>query len=102
ETNTCGGSLDAAASCTISVTFTPTQVGARSGAITITDSAAGSPHTVALSGTGASSACSPPQSPGVVVCAPANGATVTSPVNFVAAATPASGVAISAMYVYVD
>ena len=36
------------------------------------------------------------------MCSPANGATVTSPVNFVAQATPASGQTISAMYVYLD
>jgi hypothetical protein len=54
ETNTCGATLAAAANCTISVTFTPTQAGAQSGTITVTDSAADSPQTVALSGTGAS------------------------------------------------
>src|SRR5205085_3482276 len=89
--------------CSISVTFAPTQTGTRTGSVTITDSAAGSPHTASLSGAGTTTPpCSAPSSPGVVVCSPANGATVTSPVNFVAKATPASGVAISAMYVYVD
>ncbi|MFL6353657.1 MAG: choice-of-anchor D domain-containing protein, partial [Bryobacteraceae bacterium] len=52
QTNTCGVSLGAGATCTISVTFTPSLVGARSAAITVTDSAAGSPHTAAVSGTG--------------------------------------------------
>jgi hypothetical protein len=41
---------------TISVTFTPAAVGARAGTLNITDNAAGSPHTVGLSGTGASAA----------------------------------------------
>jgi hypothetical protein len=54
QTNTCGTSLAAAANCNIAVTFTPTDSGVRSGSITVTDNAAGSPHTVALSGTGSS------------------------------------------------
>ena len=53
ETNTCGTSLAASASCTISVTFTPTAAGTLSGAITFTDNAAASPQQVSLSGTGA-------------------------------------------------
>lgn len=53
RTTTCGASLAASASCTISVTFTPTSTGTRTGAITVTDNAAGSPHSVTLSGTGA-------------------------------------------------
>jgi hypothetical protein len=51
-TSTCGASVGAGESCAISVTFTPSAVGARSGAVTITDSASGSPHTVALNGLG--------------------------------------------------
>ena len=54
ETNTCGTSLAASASCTISVTFTPTAAGTLTGAITFTDNAAASPQSVSLSGTGAS------------------------------------------------
>ena len=38
--------------CTINITFTPTATGNRTGTLTINDNAAGSPHTVALSGTG--------------------------------------------------
>jgi hypothetical protein len=52
ETNTCGTFVPVAGSCTISVTFTPTATGTRSGAITITDNAANSPQTVSLTGTG--------------------------------------------------
>ncbi len=52
ETNTCGSSVAAAASCAISVTFTPTAGGTRTGSLTITDNASGSPQTVSLSGTG--------------------------------------------------
>jgi hypothetical protein len=52
QTNTCGSSLAAGGNCTISVTFTPTVAGSQPGTITFTDSAAGSPQTVGLSGTG--------------------------------------------------
>jgi len=44
--------LVAGASCTISVTFTPTATGSRAASISITDNAADSPESVALSGTG--------------------------------------------------
>ena len=52
ETDNCGTSVPAAASCTLSVTFTPTAVGIRSGSILILDDAAGSPHVINLSGSG--------------------------------------------------
>lgn len=52
STNTCGSSVGAGASCTISVTFAPTASGSRNGAITITDNAADSPQTVIVAGTG--------------------------------------------------
>jgi hypothetical protein len=52
ETDNCGISVPAAASCTFSVTFTPTAVGLRSGSIVIQDDAAGSPHVINLSGSG--------------------------------------------------
>jgi dienelactone hydrolase len=52
QSNICGSTLAPLASCTISVTFTPTQRGTRSGTLSITDNAPGSPQTVALSGTG--------------------------------------------------
>ena len=52
QTNTCGTSLAVGASCTISVTFTPTVAGSRTGSITITDNAANSPQIVSLGGGG--------------------------------------------------
>jgi Beta-propeller repeat len=52
QTNTCGSSVVAASNCTLSITFTPTGVGTRSGAITLQDDAAGSPHVISLSGVG--------------------------------------------------
>jgi hypothetical protein len=53
ETDDCGGSVAAGSNCTINVTFKPTATGARTGTLSVSDNAAGSPHTVALSGTGA-------------------------------------------------
>ena len=52
QTNTCGSSVAAGANCTISVTFTPTAAGTRTGTISVTDNAAGSPQTASLTGTG--------------------------------------------------
>lgn len=52
RSTSCGVSLAQSASCTISVTFTPTTVSARSGSLAITSDAASSPNTVSLSGTG--------------------------------------------------
>jgi uncharacterized repeat protein (TIGR01451 family) len=42
--------------CAFQITFTPTAAGARTGAITFTDNATGSPQTVTLTGTGATTA----------------------------------------------
>ncbi|HEV2426068.1 MAG TPA: choice-of-anchor D domain-containing protein [Terriglobia bacterium] len=52
ETNTCGSSLNAGASCTVNVTFTPVSTGSSNGSLIITDSATGSPQTVSLTGSG--------------------------------------------------
>lgn len=49
---TCGSTVVAGGSCIVKVTFTPTQKGLRTGAVTFTDNAADSPQSVALSGTG--------------------------------------------------
>jgi len=56
QTNTCGSSVAASASCTLSVTFKPTATGTRTGAVTITDNANPATQTVRLTGTGASAA----------------------------------------------
>jgi hypothetical protein len=48
----CKSTVAPAASCLIKVSFTPTQKGLRTGAVTITDNAADSPQSIALSGTG--------------------------------------------------
>jgi hypothetical protein len=49
------GTLAGGASCTINVLFTPTATGTRTATLNIVDNAAGSPQTVALTGTGTNS-----------------------------------------------
>jgi len=54
ESDNCAAVVPAAGSCAISVTFTPTVAGARTGSVTISDNAIPATQTVTLSGTGAS------------------------------------------------
>jgi centrosomal CEP192-like protein/ASPM-SPD-2-Hydin domain-containing protein len=49
---TCGSTLSAGAKCTVTLTFTPSAKGARNATLKLTDSAATSPQTAKLSGTG--------------------------------------------------
>ena len=58
ETSQCGQSVSPGSQCAISVAFTPTATGTQTGALVITDNAAGSPHTVHMSGWGTSGAVS--------------------------------------------
>lgn len=66
----CGSSLAAGASCATSITFTPIASGTRGGLLSIADSAAGGPHTINLSGSGAAA-------PTIKVVAPGASATLT-------------------------
>jgi hypothetical protein len=52
QTNTCGSSIAAGGTCTVSVKFAPTSGGSQTGSLTVATSAPGSPLTVALTGTG--------------------------------------------------
>ena len=52
QTNNCGPSLAAEASCTIQVRFKPATSGPRLGTLNVFDSAQGSPHMIAIAGTG--------------------------------------------------
>lgn len=52
QTNNCGNGLPAGGSCQISVTFTPTATGVQNGTLTVSDSGAGSPQSVSLTGIG--------------------------------------------------
>lgn len=54
QINNCAfAAIPALGTCTVSVTFTPTAVGSRTGTLTLTDNAANSPQTLSLAGTGA-------------------------------------------------
>jgi len=55
QTNTCGTHLAVGVSCTIGVIFAPDQPGPLTASVTITDNGAGSPQSIALSGTGVTS-----------------------------------------------
>ncbi len=55
KTTTCGATLAAGASCTLSATFTPTAATGYSATITLTDNAPDSPQVITLAGTGTSS-----------------------------------------------
>jgi len=52
QTNNCGSSVPAGATCKVQVTFTPTSKGVVSGSLNVADHAAGSPQSIILSGTG--------------------------------------------------
>jgi Abnormal spindle-like microcephaly-assoc'd, ASPM-SPD-2-Hydin len=51
-TSNCHATVAAGAKCTISVTFSPTSRGPKSGTVTILDSASSKPMFIELSGTG--------------------------------------------------
>jgi hypothetical protein len=103
ETDNCVGSLAAGGSCTISVIFSPTASGVRTGTISISDSDPSSPQTIALSGTGValpSTGCTPgTASPSVTICAPTANLTVASPVQVTAATTDSNPVILLQIYI---
>jgi len=57
--NNCGTSLAIGAKCMMTVTFTPSALGKRSATITVIDDACGSPHVLALTGSGTEITMSP-------------------------------------------
>ncbi len=61
QTNTCSSSLSSGAHCDVSVVFTPTLTGRRSGILSVSDDASGSTQNVALTGFGI--ATTPPPLP---------------------------------------
>lgn len=52
QTNTCPSSIAPGGTCTITVTFKPTDLGLRNGTVVITDNGSGSPHAISLLGEG--------------------------------------------------
>lgn len=59
QSNTCGAQVLAGSNCAITVGFTPTKKGSRTGILQLTDNAANNPQKVTLAGTGMSIALSP-------------------------------------------
>ena len=86
--NNCANSIAAGSSCTIGVFFDPTAGGTRTGTLTLTDNAAGSPQTVALTGSGLDFSMTPGAAASATVAA---GQTA----NYSIAVAPAGGFAAS-------
>ena len=61
-TTTCGATLAASASCTVSVAFTPTAIGLRRAALTVRDTQ-NDAATIVIAGTGSNLAIAPPAAP---------------------------------------
>jgi hypothetical protein len=60
QTTTCGSTISGNGSCTINVRFSPQSISTRTAILSISDSAPGSPQTVAVQGIGTAAAFSPP------------------------------------------
>jgi len=102
QANGCGSTLAASASCTINVAFAPTAAGARSGSLVVTSDAAGSPHSISLSGTGIAPAPTVSLTPSSLTFASRTVAT-TSPAQTVTLANTGTGaLAISSITVSGD
>ena len=69
DVSACGASLAINASCNIAVTFTPASATGFAASLSVADNATGSPHTVALSGTGIAAAPIAALSPGTLAFA---------------------------------
>jgi Abnormal spindle-like microcephaly-assoc'd, ASPM-SPD-2-Hydin/HYDIN/CFA65/VesB-like, Ig-like domain/Beta-propeller repeat len=77
QTNNCGTTLAINATCQVAVTFTPTATGQRTGTLTITDNAGGSPQAVSLSGNGTEQATISPGSGGSTTATVSSGMAAT-------------------------
>lgn len=72
QSNNCGATLAPSSSCTITVTLHPSTDGVKSGGVSVSDDASGSPHTATLAGTGV-----PASGPGTLVINGSGGVTIT-------------------------
>jgi hypothetical protein len=77
QTNNCGTLPVLGGNCTITVSFTPTAAGPRTGTLSIADNAPNSPQTVALSGSGIAALSIGPAQGGSASATVASGATAT-------------------------
>jgi sugar lactone lactonase YvrE len=96
QTNNCGASLGVGATCTISVTFTPTAVAPFAARIVLADDAANSPQTAALNGAGISVPATPDfgitAAPASASVAAGNTATYTITLASLSSSNPFNGV----------
>ncbi|MGA2610996.1 MAG: SBBP repeat-containing protein [Terriglobia bacterium] len=74
-----GGTVASGTDCTIAVTFTPTETGARTGSIILVDNAGDSPQSVSLTGTGVASAPQAVVSPATMTFSPRWAGTSSAP-----------------------
>lgn len=97
--NNCGTTVPSGANCALTVSFTPSIVGAETAAISIVDSAPGSPHTIPLTGTGQNLITSGGLSINPTATMAQNGGTVTissnRPVNWSLAAGSAGTLTVA-------
>jgi hypothetical protein len=59
QTNNCGSTVNSGSSCTLTVTFKPTAIGALAGSVSVSDNAPASPQKIALNGTATAIQLSP-------------------------------------------
>jgi hypothetical protein len=93
--STCGPALIPGQNCQLTVTFTPLLAGVRTGTITITDDAPGTPHIVGLLGTGTSSVLPSISVSPTVTIPPTQVGTVSTSIDVVVLNTGASPLLIS-------
>jgi hypothetical protein len=90
--DTCSGaSVASGASCSVDVTFSPAEAGAKTASLSIADNAKGAPHTATLTGTATTPAAAPP-----AAAAPASAAADRAPTPAASAVTAPSAPAPSA------
>ena len=77
QTNNCGTTLAINATCQVAVAFTPTATGQRTGTLTITDNASGSPQAVTLTGNGTEQAAISPGNRGSTTVTVSSGMAAT-------------------------
>ena len=96
QTNTCGTSIAAAASCVIAVTFKPAATGLQSAIVSVADGAGGPPQMATLSGAGTAVSLSAASitypSTGIGIAAPTQAVTLT---NKATTALAVSGISIA-------
>ena len=79
--NTCGSKLAASASCTTTILFKPTAAGTRTATLAFTDSGAGSPHQVSVSGLGTGTSPGTPSNASITVNFNSRSGGVSIPAN---------------------